>query len=302
MNKESIYIQLPSNDILHLQRFYKAGTGEPILMIHGSIEDGRIFYSDSGKGLAPYLASKGYDVFVADLRGRGKSTPAISKASTFGLTETLEEDLPAFINKIIEIKGPVPQHWMAHSWGGVLQLAYLARYQRKEQVASLVFFGTKRHISIWSWRKMLMIDVMWRLVANTVKAFKGYLPAKQLKMGSDNETLRSHAETDVWVKNKQWLDWRDSFNYAKALQSKKLPPALYLTGINDLVLGNPKDVQLLADETGPSPKKVVIVGKQTGFKHNYDHINLLTHKDAPQDHFKLVTDWLKKYSYASVEK
>jgi predicted alpha/beta hydrolase len=301
MNKESIYIQQASGDRLHLQRFNTAPHGEPVFMVHGSIEDGRIFYSDSGKGLAPYLAAQGFDVFVADLRGRGKSTPAISKASAYGLSEILQEDIPAFIKKIEDIKGPVPQHWLAHSWGGVLQLAYLARYQQNERVASMVFFGSKRHISTTSLKKILMIDIMWRLVANTVKRFKGYLPAKALGMGSDNETIRTHAETDAWVRSKQWLDWQDGFDYAHALKHTQLPPALYLTGVKDLVLGHPNDVKLLANETGSSPKKVVVVGRHNGFKHDYDHINLLTHKEAPEDHFTLVSDWLKKYSYASID-
>ena len=29
--------------------------GEPILMVHGAIENGRIFYTESGKGLACFL-------------------------------------------------------------------------------------------------------------------------------------------------------------------------------------------------------------------------------------------------------
>jgi len=30
----------------------------PIVMIHGAIENGKIFYSESGKGLAPFLCKK----------------------------------------------------------------------------------------------------------------------------------------------------------------------------------------------------------------------------------------------------
>ena len=42
-----------------------------LLLIPGSIENGHIFYSKSGKGFAPWMAERGFDVFVADLRGRG---------------------------------------------------------------------------------------------------------------------------------------------------------------------------------------------------------------------------------------
>ena len=55
--------------------------GIPVLMIHGIVEDGRIFYHNSGKGLGSFLAKHGYDVYVADLRGIGKSTPKIHRNS-----------------------------------------------------------------------------------------------------------------------------------------------------------------------------------------------------------------------------
>ncbi len=57
LQQESLFIPLSpfSKDELHLKRVYKKGLlGPPVFMLHGSIENGRIFYSDSGKGLAPY--------------------------------------------------------------------------------------------------------------------------------------------------------------------------------------------------------------------------------------------------------
>ena len=99
---ESLFIPINKTDTLHLQRIYKNPDGDPVFMLHGSIENGKIFYSNSGKGFAPYLANNNYDVFVADLRGRGKSSPSINTHSNFGLIEAINEDMPAFINKIIE--------------------------------------------------------------------------------------------------------------------------------------------------------------------------------------------------------
>mgnify|MGYP000054680651 FL=1 len=74
---------------------------DPILMVHGAIENGRIFYTESGKGLACFLARHGYQVYVADLRGRGQSTPAIAERAGHGQHELITEDLPAL------------QHWVA---------------------------------------------------------------------------------------------------------------------------------------------------------------------------------------------
>ena len=89
--------------------------GEPILMVHGAIENGRIFYTESGKGLACFLARHGYQVYVADLRGRGLSTPAIAELAEHGQHELITEDLPALHRWIAERHGGFKVHWVAHS-------------------------------------------------------------------------------------------------------------------------------------------------------------------------------------------
>lgn len=293
--QQSIFIKINSEE-LHLRRFFTNEKGQPVLMIHGSIENGRIFYSSSGKGLAPYLAQKGYDVFVADLRGRGLSTPPISRNSRHGLTEILSEDFPAIIQKIKEIKGDVPQHWIAHSWGGVLLLSFLARNYYSVKLASMVFFATKRRVSILSLKKLWFINVMWNLAARLVISYRGYLPAKERKMGSDNETEKSHRETTVWVNSKNWLDWNDGFDYGNALKKLILPPILYLAGANDKVLGHPTDVKLLMDETGNQKNKLMILGKANNNLHDYGHIDILTHPDAPEDVYPVVLNWMEAHN------
>ena len=293
LEQESIYIPVTATDTLHLKRFSQNGQGPPVLLVHGSLENGRIFYSKSGRGLAPFLAQQGYDVFVADLRGRGKSEPAISGQSDFGLSHTLEEDFPAFINKIKELKGDVPQFWGAHSWGGVLMLAYLARPAVPVHVQAMAFFASKRRISIRSLKKFLMVDVMWRCVASAAVAVTGALPAKRLKMGSDNETRLTHRQTNAWVVQKPWLHWHDKFDYAAALQ-QQLPPTLYLAGADDDVLGHPTDVEKLLLETGCRSSALRILSKANGHLHDYNHIDILTHHDAVKDHFPMVVKWFKK--------
>ncbi|HYX81614.1 MAG TPA: alpha/beta fold hydrolase, partial [Gemmatimonadales bacterium] len=77
---------------LVMQRFVADGARDVVFMLHGSIENGRVFYSASGKGLAPYLAQHGFDVFVPDLRGRGASTPHVGRHSSYGQTEIIVEE------------------------------------------------------------------------------------------------------------------------------------------------------------------------------------------------------------------
>ena len=73
----------------------------------------------------------------------------ISKKSLYGQVDVIKTDIPLSLSKIKEIKGDMPIHAAAHSWGGVLLLAYMARFDHP--FVNTVFFGVKRWISVRNW-------------------------------------------------------------------------------------------------------------------------------------------------------
>lgn len=295
MNKNTIL--LPFNDeTIAIHRFHHGQSQyPPILLIHGSIENGKIFYSSSGKGFAPFLAQQGFDVFVPDLRGKGSSTPTISRKSTVSQTNTIMEEIPAIVSKIKEVTGSNSIHFGAHSWGGVLLLSAYALFHEEWDVKSMIFFGTKRRIGIRNFEKFMKIDLGWNLIGSLYTRMYGYLPAKKIKMGSDDEPARLYFQINKWVNSKSWIDPETKFDYHKKLSSISLPPLHSYTGFNDRLLGHPDDVLRLANEVG-RPNAVKILGKENGNLQNYDHINILTHPDAVNDHFIEVAELYKKYS------
>ena len=117
-------------------------------------------------------------------------------------------------------------------------------------------------------------------------------------MGSDNLSARDYLETNAWVKaGTEWKNWKDGFDYRKALASIKLPPTLFFAGKKDHVLGHPIDVKALIDETGPNQAhEMILLSKENGFKHDYGHIDMLTHPSAANDHFPKALEWLQKFS------
>lgn len=302
MNMNVTTIEIPhfDNSILNLKRFYTNESAPPVFMLHGVIENGSIFYSASNRGLAPYLAKNGFDVFVADIRGHGKSTPVINAHADYGQTDTIIHGIPAFIDKIIEIKGDCPQYWVAHSWGGVLLNAFLARFPKyQSRVAAAVYFATKRRVQVWNWHRVLIISLFWNVLCRGIIQFYGYLPAKSLHFGADNETNKFHLGCKYWIKQSAWRDSEDGFDYGKAIQSAKLPPILYFAATNDKCLGHPDDVKRFMQESGEENTKYVLLGKSRGNLHDYDHINVLTHPDAQTDHFPQVIKWFKRHSLYS---
>ena len=291
---ESHFAALPGGDRLHLRRIFADPGGKPVFLLHGFIENGRIFYTENGKGYAPFLARQGYDVFVADCRGQGQSTPRIGAQSDFGQQEFMTEEMPAFLELIKSLKGDQPVHWGAHSWGGVMLLSFLARYTPPQPVASMVFFGTKRRISVRNWPWFVSIFIFWDRVFPLIIRRKGYLDVVKYRFGADNESKGDYEETQVWVKRKDWIHWRDGFDFRAALKEMQLPPILYFAGKKDRVLGNPKDVRILAEETGEQDYKVQLLSKANGNAVDYSHINMLTHKSGPEDHFPDAVAWMER--------
>lgn len=289
----SEYVKLPSGDKLHLRRIYANPTGPVVFMVHGSIENGEIFYTTTGKGLGPHLASKGLDVWICDLRGRGKSTPKISRDSKFGQTETITEDIPAFLNHIKSERGSTPQHWVAHSWGGVLLLSAMARFPSiRDAVKTITFIGTKKSIRVWNLEKLFTIDLLWNNVFSVATRLFGFLPAVQMNIGSDNESFGTHQQTKRWVKLESWIDPVDGFDYEKQIRNIDLPPILSITGKNDKFLGHPMDVERFLKQSGAKNYKLQIFSKENGQKQDYGHVDILVHPDSKTDLYPLVSEWI----------
>jgi pimeloyl-ACP methyl ester carboxylesterase len=266
--------------------------GEPILMVHGAIENGRIFYTESGKGLACFLARNGYQVYVADLRGRGLSTPAIAEQAEHGQHELITEDLPALHRWIAERHHGFKVHWVAHSWGGVIMASTLVRFpELADQVASLLFFGTKRGVSVHNPERWLKVDLIWNRLAPWLARRRGFLAARTLKIGADDEPLRYLQETIPWVKCGPWQDPHDGFAYDEAAARVNWPPLWMISAKADKVLGHPTDVRRFSDEMG-SVTRHTRLGRDNGNRLDYDHINMLTAPQAQEDHFPQILDWL----------
>ncbi|MCP5468247.1 MAG: alpha/beta fold hydrolase [Deltaproteobacteria bacterium] len=296
--QRSYFIKLKTGDVLHLLRIYKDKAAPAVFMLHGSISNGRVFYSKGGKGLGPFLADAGYDVFIADLRGKGQSYPPVSRLSSYGQTEAILEDIPAFLKKIKQLKkGHPAKYWVAHSWGGVLLASYLARHPKEaREIKAMVFFAVKRSVSVFNWDKFWHLDVLWHRVGPWLTHLWGYLPITTLRLGMDNEPKQFHQHIKQWAKPSPWIDPIDDFDYATEIQKVKLPPVLNLVGEGDTFMGHPSDVYNFMGEMGLSGQGYHILSRKNGNLHDYDHISILTDPDAMKDHFPLLLEWIKSPS------
>lgn len=294
MEQHSLFIR-DGEHHLHLRHIYNVRGGAPVLMIHGAIENGKIFYTESGKGLGCYLAECGFDVYVADMRGRGKSTPAIATQHDHDQHDQITRDLPMMVD-FIQRETCQNLHMIGHSWGGVLMASAMVRFpQMLEKLRTQVCFGTKRSVSAKNIERLFKIELVWKRFALFVAKQKGYLPAKDYKIGSDDETLGSLFQSIQWVKQSHWIDPKDGFDYGRAAQTTVWPPTWHFAASKDHALGHPQDIQRFIDETGNQDANYTLLGVNNGNKLDYDHINMLTHPNAREDHFPVLVEWLRRY-------
>jgi predicted alpha/beta hydrolase len=296
VQQSSHLLSLENGDKVHLRQISQSTDGPSVLFIHGAIENGKIFYTESNKGLAPFLAENGFNCFVADLRGRGGSEPKISRHSTTGQRESIIEEIPAMFEYINNLTGQPVQYLCAHSWGGVLLNSVLARFpEHQKHIKSIVYYASKRSLYNRHISKLFQANFIWYTVSSFLTRIYGYLPAKRFGFGSDDETVLSHKEGVHWVKKNPWICLFDQFDYGKAITDMALPPILHIAGVNDKALAQKMDIEAFIDESGLGIQQLNMYGKHYQHKVDYDHINLLTAPQAKDETYLDTLNWFNKY-------
>jgi predicted alpha/beta hydrolase len=295
--QESLMVPVSGRVQLHLRRIWtgEKGAGQPVLMLHGAAEDGLIFYSHGGRGLACYLARHGYQVFVADMRGKGKSWPAINQNSDFGFHELVSEDIPALAAMVRRVSGGLEQTWVTHSMGGPLAAASLVRSGPDALgVRQMVHFAARRRVAATGIKRRLLVDLLWNRVGRIAVAFQGYLPSEKLGLGTARESSRCFHDGINWSTREQWIDSEDGFDYGVA--AKKMPwiRSLYFASARDSAFANPDDVRDFMHELGRHDGRMMVLGRSGGNLQDYSHTGMLLHADAESDHFPQLLAWLRE--------
>jgi hypothetical protein len=146
---------------------------------------------------------------------------------------------------------------------------------------------------VLNWHKLIKVDLVWNYAARAIVRVAGFLPARRLGIGIDDESAKSHRQCNQWARPNPWIDSDDGFDYGAATQHVQLPPILYLAASNDPCLGHRDDVRRFRDESGFHRSRLHLLGHASGHLHDYDHATLLTHADAAHDHFPLVLQWMR---------
>lgn len=278
-------LEVESNTTLHIAEFIPNHSNKIVLFVHGAVENGKIFYSSTGRGLAPYLSKNNIHGYVVDLRGKGLSRPRLARGVNFNQDDVIE-DLSKVIDWIASRHPNKKLNIISHSWGGVfVQSTLLKHVCHLNRVESHILLGVKRSIQHFSLKKILYINLIFDLMGKLHSSLKGYLPARPY--GSDAEAISLHRDMLHWIYSKRWLDTKNGIDYYKLARVHELPKSFYLIGEDDHTFGRESDVYNFMRECNHKGA-IYHLGETVGFKVNYGHIDMLTHKQATSEVYPLI--------------
>lgn len=105
-----------------------------VVFVHGLSEFTKKYYE-----LAHYFLSQGYNVFLYDQRGHGKSHRDTARPELIHINSfrQLVQDLDTYIETIVRPAAAQPLYLYAHSMGGAVGMLYLAKHGSKVKKAVL---------------------------------------------------------------------------------------------------------------------------------------------------------------------
>lgn len=264
---------------LALHRLRADRDGQPAaLLVHGAFTSHRLWIRGPGGGFAAFLAERGFDVWMADLRHHGASDREPGKR-VWRFEHLILEDAPALVARVRdEVRGPVA--WIGHSIGGVVGLCWLARAAPPGALDALVTVGTPgpgRH------------GLGTRAAVAATAGFcrvMGRLPARALRLGPEDECGHVFGDWMWWNAARRWVG-RDGFDYLAGL-ARVQTPYLGVAGDADRVWAPRDCCEELVERAGSGRKELAVCGPRLG------HAGMLLSRRAPVACWPRVAGWLEE--------
>ena len=131
--QEGTFTSFDKNEFYY-EYFLAEGSTASVVIVHGLSEFTQKFYEATW-----YFLHQGYNVFLYDQRGHGKSCRLTDRPDLIHVDrfDDYVEDLDCFIEKVVLPAEDKPLYLYSHSMGGAVSLRYLSRHGEKIKKAVL---------------------------------------------------------------------------------------------------------------------------------------------------------------------
>lgn len=289
---ESLLVAVNDREQLHLRHFPGGTRHTTVVLLHGLCGDGSL-YSRDADSLASCLVRDGFDVWVPDLRGHGRSFPALAPGDEHGFHAAVVEDLATVMGELREKAPENPLYLVGHGTGGLLWLSFLARWPIvREMVRGIVLVGSGAHLepgASWSWQLRYGWWADWLAMRGKI------IPGTALNLGPGVESVRFYREIRRMLASASWLDPEDGLDHAAQLRElPDWPPTLILAAEADAPWSGPHSARTLQGILPSHDGRLYVFPRTTG-------VRLLGPKGAlaggpgGREVESLVLDWLAAF-------
>ncbi len=255
-----------------------------VLLLHGSYTQRGFWVSRKGLGLASFLAARGFDVWLLEKRGHGRS-PKTASYARFTAHQVITCDLPAALDCILA-STDAPLALVGHSAGGLYALAALGLGLLPRRLAAMVVAGTQlRDRAPW-----LVLPGVSGLLGMLVGGL-GRLPANRLGMGPEPEPAGEVREFLRW--RQPGVPWQgpDGVSYLQHAAAARLP-LLVMAGAADQQHPPASCFKFVEPFTAAHIEQLEL-GRSHGFSRDFGHVDMFVSKAAAAEVWPRVADWLE---------
>jgi pimeloyl-ACP methyl ester carboxylesterase len=294
----------------------------PVLLVHGLASNRYGLDLLPERSLAVWLAARGWDVWLVELRGRGLSSrPRLFSGRRYDwcFDDYVEQDLPAALAEVCEATGAPQLHLVGFSTGALAAYALLCRSPGREAARSLVslagpvhFQRISRALSASLLRAFRFLRHRWlmRLLAPVTGPLLRPLGLLYSADNLDGPTQRrmmvnliANFSRNELLQYSAWLG-EDCFRSIdqrrdyRAELGQLVAPTLCLAGARD-PLAPPDAVKATFELLGAKDKQLRLCSRAQGLSANYGHFDLVLGAAAPVEVFPLVDEWLSAHDAPS---
>lgn len=298
----------------------------PVVLCHGMSSNRWNMDAPGRMSLARWLRRRGYDAWVIELRGAGRSTRPTwwnGKRYTWSFEDYVYHDAPAALRVVLRATGAAQVHWVGHSMGGMIAYALLMG-PIHHKIASAVTLGSPTMSQVGHpvldfgvpYRSLLgyvprriPLGTLARLAAPAAPLLARILRPSVAELGwypgnADVgllQTLMLTAVDDLpatllrefarWYDTRVMTDRYGVFDFSAHLE-RITTPICIIAGSHD-GLTPVRDLEQVYRRIASKEKAFRIVGQAHGCARNYSHADLILGLHASDDIFPVILEWLE---------
>ena len=258
----------------------------PLLLVHGTFSNRNFFLGTRERGLARELARRGFDAWVAELRGHGRSGEA-GRRSAWHYEDWIRRDAPALVRGVLDATGAERLVWVGHSAGGIIGIAFAGLgADASGKLAGLVMAGSPAPTGLGP------LQVPLAVAGLILTRVLGRFPARVLGIGPEDEHAGIMEQWMRWNLSGHWRGEDGTDYFANC--ARVTVPVLALAGGGDWMIAPPRLCRDLLDATSSRDSTFVDCGRSHGFAENFNHDRLLISGPAREQVWPLIAEWLEQ--------